>query len=83
MRTDPEIIEMLSRRGVSPVSTVQGHEMADKIGAVGYFETSAMTQYGLKQLFDTVIHKGIVNKSPKRGKKSLSVFGWIRKAIMI
>ncbi|KAJ8305644.1 hypothetical protein KUTeg_016189 [Tegillarca granosa] len=38
-----------------PVTMMEGKLMAEKIGAVAYFEASALTKFGVKEVFDKVI----------------------------
>lgn len=45
----------LARYGQSPISTIQGNELAQRLGAVCYVETSALTQHDLKEAFDQAI----------------------------
>jgi Ras-related C3 botulinum toxin substrate 1 len=55
LRDDKELVEKLKAKGQSPITTAQGEEMAKEINAVRYMECSALTQKGLKQVFDAAI----------------------------
>jgi len=66
LRGDPETLQLLFERGFAPISTVQGNALAAEIDAVGYFETSAITQSGLKPLFNHAIRKALVGKAAQR-----------------
>lgn len=44
------------------VTREQGAEMAKQIGAVAYLECSALTQEGLKQVFDVAVRTALSNK---------------------
>jgi hypothetical protein len=57
-------------RGLSPIKFDEGLKVANELNCAGYFETSALTQYGLKTMFDHVIRKAIVHKYRKGGKHS-------------
>jgi small GTP-binding protein len=79
LRDDEDILEQLRARNLHPVSTQQGHAMAQEIGAAGYFETSALTQSGLKHCFDSAIKVAIKEKYGKRrggGGEKKSGHGW-------
>lgn len=54
-RTDPETLEKLKVMGKSIVSPDEGRAMAMKVFASEYLECSAMTQKGLKNVFDEAI----------------------------
>ena len=54
-RTDPEVIQYLKRRNLSVVSPEEGRAMAETLGAWRYCECSALTQKGLKDVFDYAI----------------------------
>ena len=41
---------------MAPIQHSQGEEMAKDIGAVKYLECSALTQKGLKAVFDEVVY---------------------------
>ncbi|GMR38173.1 hypothetical protein PMAYCL1PPCAC_08368 [Pristionchus mayeri] len=67
LRDDPEIIVRLRDRRQTPVSEMQGLVMAKEIGAVKYLECSALTQRGLKQVFDEAIRAVLIpSQKPKK-----------------
>ena len=55
LREDKEVIGQLSNAGLAPVRREQGLKMASKIRAIKYLECSALTQRGLKQVFDEAV----------------------------
>jgi Ras-related C3 botulinum toxin substrate 1 len=55
LRDDPQVLARLKEKGMSPILSQQGHELAKNIGAMRYMEVSALTQRGLKELFDEAI----------------------------
>uniref|UniRef100_UPI00358DFDC5 ras-related C3 botulinum toxin substrate 1-like n=1 Tax=Myxine glutinosa TaxID=7769 RepID=UPI00358DFDC5 len=55
LRDDEETIERLRDKKLWPISVLQGFQMAKGIGAVKYVECSALTQHGLKTVFDEAI----------------------------
>jgi len=52
LRDDKSTLEELSSQGKSPISKEQGLAKADEIGAVNYLECSALSQEGLKEVFE-------------------------------
>uniref|UniRef100_A0A914WJV8 Ras-related C3 botulinum toxin substrate 1 n=1 Tax=Plectus sambesii TaxID=2011161 RepID=A0A914WJV8_9BILA len=55
LRDDRNTIETLREQRLAPISYSQGMAMAKEINAVKYLECSALTQMGLKQVFDEAI----------------------------
>jgi small GTP-binding protein len=70
LREDRETVEKLRERRQSPISYSQGLQMAKDINAVKYLECSALTQKGLKTVFDEAIHAVLspqaTQKKPKK-----------------
>jgi small GTP-binding protein len=55
LRSDAVSLAELRERNESPITYEQGLQMAKDIGAVRYMECSALTQQGLKAVFDEAI----------------------------
>ncbi|KAJ7853356.1 P-loop containing nucleoside triphosphate hydrolase protein [Mycena olivaceomarginata] len=72
LREDQATIEKLRDRRMAPIQYEQGVQMQRDIGAVKYLECSALTQKGLKTVFDEAIRA--VSNPPSRpsGQKSRS-----------
>ncbi|KAE9414601.1 hypothetical protein Angca_007700 [Angiostrongylus cantonensis] len=72
LRDDGETIERLRERRLTPISQTQGLVMAKEIKAVKYLECSALTQRGLKQVFDEAI-RAVLCPPQKPKKKKCSI----------
>jgi Ras-related C3 botulinum toxin substrate 1 len=69
LRDDPDTIQRLREKGHEPITTEKGHQLAKDIGAARYMECSALTQKGLKQVFDAAIKSVLMQPSDAVGKQ--------------
>ena len=68
LRDDPVTQSKLANLGQSAVTTAKGEELATRINAFKYMECSAMTQDGLKTVFDTAIKAVLFGAKVKKEK---------------
>lgn len=74
LREDKETIDKLKEKKLTPITTALGQQMAKEIGAVKLLECSALTQKGLKQVFDEAIRAVLCPKKPtKKNKKGCAL----------
>lgn len=74
LREDPVTVEKLRARHLQPISHVQGLQMQKDVGAVKYMECSALTQKGLKNVFEEAIRVVLFPpKNPKKKQRGCSV----------
>ena len=69
LRNDKEILEKLREKKLTPITYQQGLQIAKETGASKYVECSALTQQGLKSVFDEAI-KVVLNPTYKHKKKN-------------
>lgn len=69
LRNDPGRIEALAAEGKEPLTREDGERLAAELGAAGYMECSALTQEGLKEVFDRAIITALQAKTKPEGSK--------------
>jgi len=70
LREDQAALARLKEKNLEPISHQQGQQLAKEINAVKYMECSALTQKGLKDVFDEAIRAVINPPEKKKVKKS-------------
>ena len=74
LRNDPETVARLQQKRRMPVNSEDGMQLAREPGAYKYIECSALTQQGLKGVFDDSIRCVLdAMKKPKKKKKKCVV----------
>ena len=68
LRDDAATIECLQKCRESPILKEDGKALAEKVGAYAYVECSALTQNGLKNVFEEAA-KSIIDERKTRKKK--------------
>jgi len=69
LRKDDNTIKQLNSRQQAMVTIEAAQRMAKEIGAVNFLECSALTQEGLKQVFDDAIRAAMSKPNKPTGKK--------------
>jgi len=73
LREDSDTLARLQDKRMAPISREQAEHLAKELGCVKYMECSALTQAGLKNVFDeairTVLNPPSLNDKKKGGKK--------------
>lgn len=73
LREDTATQQQLASQGITMVATESAEAMKQEIGAIKYMECSALTQAGLKQVFDEAIRGALNKQSTKKKKKVCSI----------
>ncbi|CAG0920166.1 unnamed protein product [Notodromas monacha] len=68
LREDKETLAILGEQGLQPVKREQGLKLASKIRAIKYLECSALTQKGLKQVFEEAV-RAVLRPEPIRRRE--------------
>ena len=70
LRNDRNTVEMLQKVKERPITFDQGEQLSSELGAVKYLECSALTQKGLKDVFDQALLATL--EPPQEPKKETS-----------
>jgi len=73
LREDKDTVEKLKTKKQAPITYPQGLQMAKDVNAVRYLECSALTQKGLKNVFDEAIRAVLCPQKAKPAKKGCLV----------
>nr|CCA16835.1 hypothetical protein BRAFLDRAFT_216617 [Albugo laibachii Nc14] len=74
LRKDEETLEQLRQMDMTPITREEGEELSKTLRAYKYLECSALTQEGLKQVFDEAIKCVLISQeAPKRKPKKVCV----------
>lgn len=69
LREDATTLEKLAKNKQKPISNEQGERLAKELRAVKYVECSALTQKGLKNVFDEAILAALDPPKPIHQRK--------------
>jgi len=69
LRENEEALKKLDDEGLEPISYDQGVEKAKQLGLVAYKECSALTQVGLKEVFDAAVQAVYGSKTKEDTKQ--------------
>ena len=73
LRDSPADVERLNMKGKAPITQQQGESMRKQLGAVAYMECSALTQVGLKVIFDEAIRIVLFPEPAKKKDKGCTL----------
>ena len=73
LRGSDHMASQLAAKGLGMVSREAALERAKEIGAVSYMECSALTQEGLKSMFDEAIRAGMQKQAPNRRHRKCTI----------
>ena len=69
LRSDANTVAKLREKNQTPITFEEGLEMARQINATKYLECSALTQKGLKTVFDEAIRVVLCPPAPTTTRK--------------
>ena len=74
LRDDKETVQKLREKSLAPITTTDGQKLQKDIGAVKYVECSALTQKGLKTVFDEAVRAVLRPVNIKKKEMKCSLF---------
>uniref|UniRef100_A0A1I7XXM7 Ras-related C3 botulinum toxin substrate 1 n=1 Tax=Steinernema glaseri TaxID=37863 RepID=A0A1I7XXM7_9BILA len=72
LRDDSDTLRTLAAEGKAPITKSQGQKVASRIKAVKYLECSALTQQGLKAVFEESV-RAVINPKPAKKKRTCAI----------
>ena len=69
LRTDEVALRNLEEKKLEPITRQMGEQLAKDLGAIKYMECSAVTQKGLKEVFDEGIRAVLFPPDQKKGNR--------------
>ena len=73
LREDEETVQRLNKTHVSPITHGEGQKLQKEIGAANYVECSALTQKGLKAVFDEAVRAALKPTTMQKKKRKCSL----------
>ncbi|KAJ1893905.1 Rho GTPase protein rac1, partial [Kickxella alabastrina] len=73
LREDKDTIEKLVQKKMAPIGFNQGQHAAKEMGFSKYLECSALTQKGLKNVFDEAIRAVLAPPTPTKKKNKCMI----------
>ncbi|CAG8838056.1 22969_t:CDS:2, partial [Cetraspora pellucida] len=70
LRNDPSEVVKLSQKGIRPITWKQGKKLALELEAIKYVECSALTQKGLKIVFNEALLAGLNPHDIRHARKT-------------
>ena len=70
LRDDPDVANRLQMRGLQPVASSAGQQVAEEVGAYRYVECSSMTCEGVKEVFDDTIRLVLDERAKQQAKRA-------------
>jgi Ras-related C3 botulinum toxin substrate 1 len=73
LREDRDFVNQLQKQNLQSIKREQGQRLCKKIRAFKYVECSALTQKGLKQVFDDAV-RSVLSPKTSKGSKASCIF---------
>ena len=74
LRDDRNTVENLQKHNLRPITFEQGENFSRELGAVKYVECSALTQEGLKNVFDVEAMLAAIETAEAKKKRTCVLF---------
>lgn len=75
LRHDPYTIKELQKTSQKPVTREQGEATRRKIGAFKYMECSALTNEGVREIFEAATRAALLSRSKTKRSRAFRLFG--------